>query len=534
VLRATAIVEAIEDTVSGILVDPWFGPGRRLGLDAQPSVVFPCVASPEITPPVETPATDVEDSEKALRRITAGTARMATATGVRQVLTTGVMAVTAAIVARCLGPHSFGVFTGGTAAFNLCLMLSDFGFSLVLSRELSKRADDQEQLMGTALSAQLAWCGVLTLVLVILGIAAGGERGRVMLVLSPGLAFLGLAVTRQIFSVRFRAAPLLVMDVSTTVLQCVVMATLALLHASILLLALNLSLWTCLSSYFALWLARREVRFAFPSRAQIARFVRAAAPQGLASILASLYFSIDLTLLGWLVSPTQLGHYGAAVRLLTVIVMIPGYIMIAGVPGLSQSSERREELSTFASMLARWIALTALPLGAGLAVFARPAILIVFGHGYLAAVPLIRILMLAALLSFVSNVSGIVMATLGLVRPQLVFTGLSLVVNVAGNLLLDPRYGVTAAAWLTVGTEVIIATYGVVTLARRISYPIILREVWRPSVAVAAAASVGLCLGANSLFAIVAAGLVFAAVLMAVGGAPAGLTTRLGRLLSWR
>lgn len=62
-----------------------------------------------------------------------------------------------------------------------------------------------------------------------------------MIVLSPALAAWGMGVVRQIFSVRFRATPLLLLDISTTLGQCTVMVALALAHAPVVALAVNLS-----------------------------------------------------------------------------------------------------------------------------------------------------------------------------------------------------------------------------------------------------------------------------------------------------
>ena len=432
----------------------------------------------------------------AFHKLTAGTARMAGAAGLRQLLTTGSLAFTAAVVARCLGPHDFGLYTGGTAAFNLCLGFCDFGFSLVLVRELARRPQDQERLMGAGLISQLGWSAIVSVALAGLGIAAGGTRGLVMLIMAPGIAFSGLAVSRQIFPVRFRAMPLLVMDISTTLLQCAIMSWLALAHAPVAALALNLCFWTCLCGVLGAMLARRQVGIAMAKRAEIMRFVHTAIPIGVASVLASLYFSIDLTLLGWLVVPRALGDYGAAVRLLTVIVMIPGLVMAAGIPGLSRSAGHHDDLSRFAAILAKWIAMTALPLAVGIAVLARPAVLALFGSSYLGAVALVRILMLAAGLALASNVFGITMVSLGVIRPQVVFNTISLIVNVIGNVLLVPRYGVVASAWLTVASEAIVVGYGFVTLRTRISYLAVGRAVWRPALAVAIAGVAGWLLGA--------------------------------------
>jgi O-antigen/teichoic acid export membrane protein len=426
---------------------------------------------------------------------------MASASGVRQLLSTAMLALTAATVARCLGPHGFGVFSGGTAAYGLAGSATDLGFSLYLVRELSSRPGDEGPLMGTAVQAQLSWTVVPTVGLLVLGLIAGGARGAVMLALCPAIALSGLGVSRQIFSVRFRATPLLVLDVATTVLQCLIMIGLALAHAPVIALALNMTFFSVAVGLISLTLARQLVTFEIPSKAAVVTFVRSSLPLGVASLLASLYFTIDLTLLGWLVRPQALGDYAAAVRILTVVVTIPGFIMAAGIPGLARHADDREQLSRFAGTLAHWIVSSALPLAVGVAIFAAPTILVLFGSPYLGAVPIIRILMLAGLLSFVSQITGIILMTQGIIRPQIIFNVISLALNVTGNIVLVPRYGVVASAWLTVVSEAIVISYGLVVLRTRLNYASVFSKVWRPALAIAIAGGAGLLLGAASALA---------------------------------
>jgi len=478
-----------------------------------------------------TPEPREHDEGTLMARLTSGTARMASATGLRQVLTTGLLVITASTVARCLGPLNFGEYAGGTAAFNLTNSLIDLGFSLVLVREMTHRVEDRGRLMGAAIQSQFLWSLVLTAFLVVSGITAGGTRGAVMLALSPAVALSGLGVSRQIFNVRFHATPLLILDVSTNVVQCLVMIGLALAHAPVIALALNMSFFSCLTGAVALLMARKVVRIKLAERHEVWRFLRTAMPLGFASVLASLYFTIDQTLLGWLVTPKALSQYAIAVRLLTLVVTIPGFVMTAAVPGLARTSSDRAQLSRFAATVSHWIAVTALPLGIGVAVFARPAVLLLFGPAYLGAVPLVRILMLAALLSFASNVLGITLMTLSIVRPQIVFNSISLAINVAGNLILAPRYGVIASAWLTVACEGIAVSYGLVTLRRRLSYRALIVQLWRPCAVAGGAGLVGVLLGGRDVVAIVAVVFLFLAAMTVFRAWPDILSAQVRRRL---
>jgi O-antigen/teichoic acid export membrane protein len=186
---------------------------------------------------------------------------MASTIAVRQVLTMGSLAFTAAVVARYLGPRGFGQYSGGTAAFNLVNGLTDLGFSIVLMRELSAdEAPEPGRLIGTTVAAQCLWGLLLSLILVTMAAFAHGVRADVMFILAPNLVLSGLAASRTIFGVRFIVGPLLVLDISTTVAQCVIAVVLAFVHAPVVLLAVNLSGWYCLSFILAVMLARRQVQ----------------------------------------------------------------------------------------------------------------------------------------------------------------------------------------------------------------------------------------------------------------------------------
>jgi O-antigen/teichoic acid export membrane protein len=456
-------------------------------------------------------------------RMSRGTARLASAAAFRQVIGTVLLAVTAAVVARSLGASNFGFYANGTAAYYLAGAFTDLGFGVVAAREMAKHPGEEARLLRSTMQVQLTWSAVIAIGLLGLGLSTGGVRGDVMVVLCPAVLVGGLSAARQIFTVRYRAGPLLRVDISTAALQAIAMSGLALLHAGVIAIAAALSVVTCLNAVVVAALALRAVERTGPTDGDRWRILRMAIPLGIASVLASLYFTIDQVLLGWLVSSRELGEYAAAVKLLSMVVTVPGFVMAAGIPGLARSADDRVALSRFAGMLARWLAVTAFPLSIGLMVFARPAVELAFGPAYTQSIGLLRILMIAGTLSLISNVLGGVLVSLNVLRAMILFNLFSLAVNVAGNIVLAPRYGVTASAWLTAACELIVISYAVVALRRRVSYRILLARVWRPVIATLIAAVVGLAIGANSPYAIVLAIATFVLAVVALHAWPAEL-----------
>lgn len=447
-------------------------------------------------------------------RVRRGTARIASASALRQVLTTGLSAATAAVIARMLGAEGFGVYAGGVAAYYLAISLTDLGFAIVLARELATHPDQEGRLLRATAHVQVGWSAVIAAGLLVAGLLTAGTRGAVMAVLSPAVLISGLSSARQIFVVRYRARPLLVLDLATALVQTAAMVALALAGAGAVALAAALAIAVSVNVAVSAALGRRLVDAGRPAPGDRRRIVRLALPVGVGSVLSSLYFTIDVVLLAWLVSARELGHYAAAVRFLTALVALPSLVMGAGVPGLARAVGDRRALSRLTGTLAHWLAVTALPLCVGLAVFAGPAVRLVFGSGYGASIGLLRVLMLAGALSLANNVLSMVLISARIVRAMVLVNLASLLVNVAGNLALAPSYGVRAAAWLTVASEVIVLVYAVLALRRALHYRTVLARLWRPSAACAAAALIGLVLGPDGAGAVAAAA---ATLLIALG-----------------
>jgi O-antigen/teichoic acid export membrane protein len=471
-----------------------------------------------------------------LARRIAGSASILVA---RRALVQLMTAVSTAVLARVLSGAEFGVLASAMALFYLALAASDFGFGFVLARDLAVSAD-RGGLLRAALRVQLAWSSVLAVCMIALalsGLAASSAAKPVIIVLAFGVVAAGLSGGRQVFLVDYRAGLLTVVDLATNALMVAGTIAAAVLGAGPTGVAVAAAAGASLNSLVILVLALRLVG---PARARVAgagvAFLRRAVPFGLVSFMTSVYFTIDLALLGWLVAGQQLGNYAAATKVLSLLVVVPGLLMNAALPGLSGAVGDRVRLTALAARLAHWMAATGLPLCVAAGVFAPQLIRLVFGDRYDGAIPLTRILVIAAGLALASNIVGNILGACGVVRPLLIQNAVAVVFNVGGNLLLVPREGVTASAWLTVATEVFVLTSAIVVLRGRIDLLAPLRAALRPSLAVAAAAIAGLALSSYPLVSLLAGTAAFVVAIVVLRAWPSELlphrSGRAGRVLS--
>jgi O-antigen/teichoic acid export membrane protein len=440
----------------------------------------------------------------------------------RRAVVTGLSALSTAIVARKIGSNDFGQFSSALATFFLVMSASDLGFSLVLGRELAVQPEQQGPLTRAALQVMGVWAGVLTALTVAMVAVIGltSTRGIVLLWMTPAVATAGLTGVRQIFLVTYQTKKMALVDTMTNLGATAVICAVALAGLGVGWIAAATSLQFVANS---VWMARIGLRLLDkqrPSTQHRRTILAQSIPLGIASLLASAYFTIDMALLGFVVSGPQLGYYAAAVKFLSILVTVPGLVVTAALPGLSVRVKDRDELASLMASIWHWLATVGLPLCAGTAVFAGVAIRILFGPTYASSVGLLQVLAASAAVALASNLFGTVLVAQRRSRWMLVQNAVALVGNVTGNIVLVPRYGVAASAWLTLGTEIFVCGGAALAIRRTVNFVPAVKVSTSPLLAVTALMVVGVALGRWPVAAVTGACLAYASVLSLTGGWP--------------
>jgi O-antigen/teichoic acid export membrane protein len=121
---------------------------------------------------------------------------------------------------------------------------------------------------------------------------------------------------------------------------------------------------------------------------------------------------------------------------------------------------------------------------------------------------------------------GTILVAKSVVRPMVAQNAIALVVNVAGNLLLVPRFGVSASAWLTVATEAIVCIGAILLLRGHYGFRDMASVSRLPTVALIAFVAVGVALRTVPAIGIPLCSAVFIGVLVALRAWPAELLPR--------
>ncbi|MDQ6748537.1 MAG: polysaccharide biosynthesis C-terminal domain-containing protein, partial [Candidatus Dormibacteraeota bacterium] len=157
-------------------------------------------------------------------------------------------------------------------------------------------------------------------------------------------------------------------------------------------------------------------------------------------------------------SYVAVGIYGDAYKYLEAVVFVPQTLMDPIFPALSQLAQGgADRLAGAATKVYKMLAVVGLPVALGMLVFAAPVIRYTI-PGYEKAIPVLQVLAFGVFFLFVNNVFLYTLNAMGHQGDSTRLAVISLVVNLALNLLLIPSKnpyvgGYIGAAWATGLTE---------------------------------------------------------------------------------
>ncbi len=442
-----------------------------------------------------------------------------------------------AILARKLTVSGFGAYSAGLAMFFVALSICDFGFGSQLARELGAGRADDGSLVRSMLRVQTAWSATVGLCVVGFALAIGFRelRIQVLLVLVPAVAMFGLTGARQVFYASYRTARLGAIDVATNVVQVIVISLVALSGGGPVAVAATYCVMLVINTLIVVIVGLRLVDDSPSSRLVQRRMFLHSLPLGVSSLLASAYFTIDLIIVSFLVPSQEVGYYAAATKALGVLVMIPALVVSTATAGLSSQATNRADLGRLSAKTWQWLTATAVPICMAMILFAPEFVRIFYGRLYQPAIPLVRILAISGVVVAMSNVLGAAMVVTKRNRWLVIQGSFLLAFNVSSNFALVPRFGVTASAWLTVLTELLVCVGAIWSLHGRIDLGPIAKSTLAPAIAVAMTVSVWWATAHWEVASMILCGSTFALVLWILGGWPEDLPAPLPRkLVLWR
>jgi O-antigen/teichoic acid export membrane protein len=370
----------------------------------------------------------------------------------------GVALVVGIYVVRHLGPERFGLLSYAISFAGLFAALATLGLEGVLVRELVRDAPAQHALLGTALllrqaGAAAAFAVVIGAALLVSGPGAAAGLPLIALV-AAGNFFQAFTVIECHFQARVEARVLVRAQLFQTLASAALRVALiardaplewfafAVLADSVLLAAALVAVYVRGGGRLAAWRVERG---------RVGRLFADSWPLMLSSLVIAFYMKIDQVMLEHLLGEAAVGHYAAAVQLVEAWYFVPMVIANSLFPAIIRARESGDapRYHTRLQQLYALMVWLALALAVPTSLLAGWIIGVLYGAAYAPAAPVLALYIWASVFVFFGVARSKWVVIENQQRYAIVYLLAGALVNVAGNLVLIPRFGITGAAVAT-------------------------------------------------------------------------------------
>lgn len=185
----------------------------------------------------------------------------------------------------------------------------------------------------------------------------------------------------------------------------------------------------------------------------------------ISGLLNLLYLKSDIVILTFFGFKLEAGYYSSAYTIINMIFLLRSTMLSTVMPSLIRSLNKSYE--AYIKMLNLYLKIGAI---AGIVItgtvyfFSKPIIFILFGEQYFSAIPVLNILLVMNLVVFLNLGLSASLIIFKKDKEFMIATCIAALINIIGNLIFVPFYGMYAAAWTTLIAETFIVIYALLIL----------------------------------------------------------------------
>ncbi len=365
------------------------------------------------------------------------------------------------IIARYLGVNDFGILSFGVSFNCLTTVLLDLGLTTYSIRDMSRDTDLISEYIGRLIPLKIL-LGIFTFVLTLIILILMGYDHisiEVTLILVFQIFFMSLG---SLIGGAFQALRKLKYSSISGIIYSLVQLSMILIGVY---LDLGLIFITCayvagyLVQVIYLYIELRkyqkpkiEVNISFWKKC-----LKFSLPFALTALFYSIYYSIDVVMLSYLVGDVATGLYNSAYKIISVLnTFFPIYQAVV-FPLMSKMFNNSDDLMKLSfNKSIKYLLLILLPLSLGIIAYTDQIVVLVYGNAYIASSTIMRILIWTVILLFVNGaITTLLNASNKEVSVTKIYAAAS-IFNVLLNILLISVYNYNGAALATVISEIFI------------------------------------------------------------------------------
>jgi O-antigen/teichoic acid export membrane protein len=358
-------------------------------------------------------------------------------------------------IARYLGPQNFGILSFSMSFAGLFLFIASLGIDGILTRELVKLPEKQNELLGTSLGLKVIG-GSLAFIFALAASFLIEQSSLIRLL----IILFSLTFILQSFSVITIFFQANVWAKKVIQVQLVAMGISSVLKILAILLHLGVIWIMFIYVLDALWLSAGLI-YAYRKNGfkisewkidwSLARSILADSwPLMLSGAAISIYMKIDQVMIGNILGERQVGLYAAAVKISEIWYFIPVIICASLFPAIVNAKQHDAEQYKKRLKNLYWLMFyLATALAIPISLLAKPLVRIIFGHGYLPSAGALQIHIWAGIGVFLGVALSQYLVSENLNIINLAITLAGAILNIILNLFFIRYWGINGAAFAT-------------------------------------------------------------------------------------
>lgn len=359
------------------------------------------------------------------------------------------------LITRHLGVDGLGQYTFLTSFSILFFILADFGLSNLLVKEVSKNEEGATHYLSKIFSLKI-FLGLLVFVIYFFVLFFLNKPDLFLPLVIFGFIALFNQLFRfpkSIFSIKQKGKILSIVNLTYKFIILLAAIFILPLFHSLLLFVLFMLFAAVLRLIISLLIGWGYFSFRFIfSFYGLLPFLKRSFPFILAGLFIIIYSKIDSVMLSFMKDFVVVGWYNAGYNFVQLLTFFPTIFLTFGFSLFAKYSKNNRILKSLFQNIYYFVSLFVIPLIAGSWFFADKMISFIYGFSSSEAVLSLKILLLASVFVYTSNIFGLFIAS---VHKQQVFAkiaGFGALTNIVLNLILIPFYSLYGAAFATLFT----------------------------------------------------------------------------------
>lgn len=322
--------------------------------------------------------------------------------------------ITLPYLVRVLGPEKYGLINFAAAFSAYFVIITDYGFNLSATQEISVNRNDKEKVSEI-------FSSVLTIKIILFFLSSGifflivnmfelfsNDAGlySIMFIGVVGIVLFPLWVYQGVEQMKY----ILIINVAIRSVTVVSIFLLVKVENDYLLLAVIYTITQVMTGITGLFFAIRkfDLRYLFPSKVQLLEQLKKGWNLFLSSIWINLYTTSNVFILGLFAPNSVVGYYSAADKVRIAFQGILSSMSQSVFPYVNKLlAESYQKFISFNRKLLKISVMIGIIISSSLFLFAEPIVKIVLGNEYSPSVIVLRIIAWLPLIIFLSNVFGI-------------------------------------------------------------------------------------------------------------------------------